>query len=114
MKSQAFKSSSKSQIILYNLKTMSIALKRRTLWLSTKYTIEFMGFRVKMHNPDFNVTEFGNIKNESGSNGFILSNKVCELFLQNHVDAHYCGEDEFSDVGISRDITVDLKHVIIG
>jgi hypothetical protein len=44
-------------------------------WLSTKYTIEFMGFWEKMHNPDFNVTEFGNIKNESGSNGFILSSK---------------------------------------
>ena len=28
-----------------------------------------------MHNPDFNVTEFRNIRNESGSNGFILSSK---------------------------------------
>ena len=44
-------------------------------WLSTKYTIEFMGFWEKMHNPDFNVTEFSNIKNSSGSNGFILSSK---------------------------------------
>ena len=26
-------------------------------------------------NPVFNVTEFRNIKNESGSNGFILSSK---------------------------------------
>lgn len=42
-------------------------------WLSTKYTIEFMGFWEKMHNPHFNVTEFSNIKNSSGSNGFILS-----------------------------------------
>ena len=44
-------------------------------WLSTRYTIEFMGLWEKMHNPDFNVTEFRNIKNESGSNGFILSSK---------------------------------------
>lgn len=44
-------------------------------WLSTKYTIEFMGLWEKMHNPDFNVTEFRNIRNESGSNGFILSSK---------------------------------------
>lgn len=44
-------------------------------WLSTKYTIEFMGFWEKMHNPDFNVTEFSNIKNNAGSNGFILSSK---------------------------------------
>ena len=44
-------------------------------WLSTKYTIEFMGYWEKMHNPDFNVTEFSNIKNEAGSNGFVLSGK---------------------------------------
>ena len=34
-------------------------------WLSTKYTIEFMGFWEKMHNPNFNVTEFGYIKKSS-------------------------------------------------
>ena len=44
-------------------------------WLITRYTIEFMGLWEKMHNPDFNVTEFRNIKNESGSNGFVLSSK---------------------------------------
>lgn len=44
-------------------------------WLSTKFTIEFMGLWEQMHNKDFNVTEFRNIKNEAGSNGFILSSK---------------------------------------
>ena len=44
-------------------------------WLSTRYTIEFMGLWEQMHNPAFNVTEFRNIKNESGSNGFVLSSK---------------------------------------
>ncbi len=44
-------------------------------WLSTKYTIEFMGLWEQMHNPTFNVTEFSNIKNEAGSNGFVLSSK---------------------------------------
>jgi hypothetical protein len=34
-----------------------------------------MGLWEKLHNPDFNVTEFRNIKNEAGSNGFILSSK---------------------------------------
>ena len=42
-------------------------------WLSTKYTIQFMGSWEQMHNPNFNVTEFGNIRNMAGSNGFILS-----------------------------------------
>jgi hypothetical protein len=44
-------------------------------WLSTKYTIEFMGIWEQMHNPVFNVTEFSYIKNEAGSNGFVLSSK---------------------------------------
>jgi len=44
-------------------------------WLSTKFTIEFMGIWEQMHNPDFNITEFSNIKNEAGSNGFVLSSK---------------------------------------
>lgn len=42
-------------------------------WLSTKYTIQFMGAWEQVHNPSFNVMEFNNIKNEAGSNGFILS-----------------------------------------
>jgi len=44
-------------------------------WLSTRYTVEFMGLWEKMNNPHFNVTEFSNIKNESGSNGFVLSSR---------------------------------------
>ena len=37
--------------------------------------MEFMGLWEQIHNPDFDVTEFRNIENESGSNGFILSGK---------------------------------------
>jgi hypothetical protein len=44
-------------------------------WLSTRYTVEFMGLWEKLNNPLFNVTEFSNIRNESGSNGFVLSAK---------------------------------------
>ena len=44
-------------------------------WLSTRYTIEFMGLWEQLNNPGFNVTEFSYIKNESGSNGFVLSAK---------------------------------------
>lgn len=42
-------------------------------WLSTKYTIQFMGAWEQVQNPSFNVMEFNNIRNEAGSNGFILS-----------------------------------------
>ncbi len=44
-------------------------------WLSTRYTIEYLGIWERINNPCFNVTEFSNIKNESGSNGFVLSSK---------------------------------------
>lgn len=44
-------------------------------WLSTRYTVEFLGIWETIHNPSFNVTEFRNIKNQSGSNGFVLSGK---------------------------------------
>jgi len=33
-------------------------------WLSTRYTVEFMGLWEKMNNPVFNVTEFSNIKSK--------------------------------------------------
>lgn len=44
-------------------------------WLSTRYTVEFMGLWEQMHNPSFNVTGFRNIKSEAGSNGYVLSSK---------------------------------------
>lgn len=44
-------------------------------WLSTKFTVEFMGLWEQIHNPSFNVTEFSNIKSEAGSNGYVLSSK---------------------------------------
>ncbi len=44
-------------------------------WLSTRYTIEFLGLWERINNLNFNVTEFSNIKNESGINGFVLSSK---------------------------------------
>lgn len=44
-------------------------------WLSLKSTIEYIGEWEVLFNPDFNYTEFGTIKNEAGSNNFVLSVK---------------------------------------
>ena len=44
-------------------------------WLSLKSTIEYLGEWEKLYNPSFNCTEFGTIKNEAGSNNFVLSVK---------------------------------------
>ena len=43
--------------------------------LSTRYTVDFLGIWERVNNPNFNVTEFGNIRSETGTNGFILSSK---------------------------------------
>jgi len=42
-------------------------------WIRTSFAIEFMGIWERINNPSFKVTEFGNFKNQSGSNGFVLS-----------------------------------------
>lgn len=38
-------------------------------WLSTRYAIEFLGIWESINKPDFNVTEFSNIRADSGGNG---------------------------------------------
>ena len=44
-------------------------------WFSLKSTIEYIGEWEALYNPDFNYTDFGTIKNEAGSNNFVLSVK---------------------------------------
>jgi hypothetical protein len=44
-------------------------------WLSARYTIDFIGIWERINNPVFNVVEFNNIKNEAGTNGFVLTSK---------------------------------------
>jgi len=44
-------------------------------WMSTRYTVDFMGIWESVNNPDFKPTEFGRFKMASGSNGFILTPK---------------------------------------
>lgn len=40
-----------------------------------KDTIEFIGLWERLNNPDFNVVEFDQFKNEAGHNYFTLSPK---------------------------------------
>lgn len=44
-------------------------------WLRNKNTIEFLGIWEIMYNPKFNSPEFGGIKNQAGTNRFLLSVK---------------------------------------
>ena len=45
-------------------------------WLTTKYTLQFMGAWEQLHNPNFNLIEFHRIRNEAGTNGFIVSSSM--------------------------------------
>ena len=45
-------------------------------WLSTRFTIEFLGIWEQIHNPNFNVTEFGDIKNKV--------NQTALLYMENN------------------------------
>ena len=37
--------------------------------------MDFLGIWERINNPDFNVTEFSNIRMEAGTNGFVLTSK---------------------------------------
>lgn len=44
-------------------------------WMRNRFTIEFNGLWGQMHNPNFKLLEFDNIKNEAGSNSFVMTSK---------------------------------------
>ena len=44
-------------------------------WMSLKSTIEYLGEWELLYNPNFIYTEFGTIRNNAGSNNFVLSVK---------------------------------------
>lgn len=42
-------------------------------WMRTRFTVEFLGIWEQLNNPDFNRVEFEAVKNESGSNTFVMT-----------------------------------------
>jgi len=42
-------------------------------WMRTRFTVEFLGIWEQLNNPDFNRVEFEAVKNESGSNSFVMT-----------------------------------------
>lgn len=42
-------------------------------WMRTRSSIEFLGIWEILHNPDFNRVEFDTVKNQSGSNTFVMT-----------------------------------------
>jgi len=42
-------------------------------WMRTRFTVEFLGIWEQLNNPDFYRVEFEAVKNESGSNAFVMT-----------------------------------------
>jgi len=42
-------------------------------WIRTRFTMEFLGIWEQLNNPDFNRVEFEAVRNESGSNAFVMT-----------------------------------------
>ncbi len=42
-------------------------------WMRTRFTVEFLGLWEHLNNPDFNRVEFEAVKNEAGSNAFVMT-----------------------------------------
>ncbi len=42
-------------------------------WMRTRSSIEFLGIWELLNNPDFNRAEFDTVKNQSGSNAFVMT-----------------------------------------
>lgn len=42
-------------------------------WMRNRNTVEFLGLWEQLNNPDFNRVDFEAVKNEAGSNGFVLT-----------------------------------------
>ena len=46
-------------------------------WMRTRSSIEFLGIWELLNNPDFNRVEFDTVKNQSGSNAFVMTPSKC-------------------------------------
>jgi hypothetical protein len=42
-------------------------------WMRTRFTVEFLGIWEQLNNPNFNRVDFEAVKNESGSNAFVMT-----------------------------------------
>lgn len=42
-------------------------------WMRTRFTMDFLGIWEHLNNPKFNRVEFEAVKNESGSNAFVMT-----------------------------------------
>lgn len=72
-------------------------------WMRNRFTIEFNGLWEQMHNPNFNILDFEYIKNEAGSNSFVLTpkhwvDKTNAIGILSKSGRHYGGTFAHKDI----------------
>jgi len=88
-------------------------------WLSTQYTLDYIAIWERTNNPDFNVTEFDNIRAESGSQSFVVTTK--QLIERTHAigitakPGRYGGTYAHSDIAFefATWISAEFKFLLI-
>ena len=45
-------------------------------WMRSKMTVAFLGLWEQLHNPNFNMAEFDQFRNEAGTNSFVLPPQI--------------------------------------
>ena len=75
-------------------------------WLSKKYTMQFIGAWEQLHNSSFNPIEFDKIRNEAGSNAFILS--VSELVEKTNAIGIRSAAGRYGGTYAHRDIAFEF------
>jgi hypothetical protein len=58
------------------MKNKKIEIGKNIIAVNLSETVQFMGAWEQIHNPDFNLMEFHKIKDEVGTNGFIVSSSM--------------------------------------
>lgn len=50
-------------------------------WMHTRFTVELLGIWEQLNTPDLNRVEFEAVKNESGSNAFVMTPAIRQMKL---------------------------------
>ena len=79
-------------------------------WLRTRSTLEFLGTREVMYNPDFKVVEFDHFKNEAGLHTFTLSAK--EWIKKTNAIGMYVQAGRYGGTYAHKDIAFEFGSAI--
>lgn len=69
-------------------------------WLRNNSTIQYLGLWETLNNENFNVTEFGNIRNKSGENSFAIKENIVPTLTEEQLKYVYADEADLLNVAL--------------